>query len=219
MREVLAGLRVGQFLTPQLEVPILRPGDRLDQIFERLSTTAYRRSKPPTTVAEATSSAVPLCNRALADSRVRYATGRDSPSTRPHDRAATARSPCMRRRSSASCACSTSDRDCRAPPRSPWLRPSPAPRPRREGRRDTSTCAPRAAAARSSPARGAPGGGAAHARGSCRARSPALPWPQSAGRADRASIARSPMAQGAEDRSPPAACTASSRRPPARAPR
>jgi CIC family chloride channel protein len=41
VREVLAGLRVGQFLTPQLEVPILRPADRLDHIFERLSDTAY----------------------------------------------------------------------------------------------------------------------------------------------------------------------------------
>ncbi len=41
VREVLAGLRVGQFLTPKDEVPILHPGDRLSEVVARLSSTAY----------------------------------------------------------------------------------------------------------------------------------------------------------------------------------
>jgi CIC family chloride channel protein len=41
VREVLAGLRVGQFLTPKDDVPILHPGDRLPEVVERLSSTAY----------------------------------------------------------------------------------------------------------------------------------------------------------------------------------
>src|SRR5579871_1910960 len=41
VREVLAGLRVGQFLTPKSEVPILHPGDRLPEVVDRLSGTAY----------------------------------------------------------------------------------------------------------------------------------------------------------------------------------
>jgi CIC family chloride channel protein len=40
VRAVLAGMRVSQFLTPQQEVPVLRPGDRLPEIIERLSQTA-----------------------------------------------------------------------------------------------------------------------------------------------------------------------------------
>ena len=41
VREVLAGLRVSQFLTQQQDVPTLRPGDRLPEIIERLSKTTY----------------------------------------------------------------------------------------------------------------------------------------------------------------------------------
>jgi CIC family chloride channel protein len=41
VREVLAGLCVGQFLTPKSEVPILHPGDRLPEVVDRLSGTAY----------------------------------------------------------------------------------------------------------------------------------------------------------------------------------
>jgi CIC family chloride channel protein len=41
VREVLTGLRVSQFLTPQQDVPVLRPGDRLPEIIERLSKTTY----------------------------------------------------------------------------------------------------------------------------------------------------------------------------------
>jgi CIC family chloride channel protein len=41
VRAVLAGMRVSQFLTEQQEVPTLRPGDRLPEIIERLSKTAY----------------------------------------------------------------------------------------------------------------------------------------------------------------------------------
>ena len=37
VREVLAGLRVAGFLSPHQEVPVLRPGDRLDQIIARLN--------------------------------------------------------------------------------------------------------------------------------------------------------------------------------------
>jgi CIC family chloride channel protein len=41
VREVLAGLQVSQFLTPLQQAPILRPGDRLDQVAEQLSTSGY----------------------------------------------------------------------------------------------------------------------------------------------------------------------------------
>jgi CIC family chloride channel protein len=41
VRDVLGGLRVAQFLTPQAEVPVLRPGDRLDVVIARLSDTNY----------------------------------------------------------------------------------------------------------------------------------------------------------------------------------
>jgi CIC family chloride channel protein len=41
VRTVLAGLRVGQFVTPRAEVPVLRPGDRLARILDALSNTTY----------------------------------------------------------------------------------------------------------------------------------------------------------------------------------
>jgi CIC family chloride channel protein len=41
VREVLAGLQVRQFLDTEQEVPTLRPGDRLVEVIERLSTTGY----------------------------------------------------------------------------------------------------------------------------------------------------------------------------------
>jgi CIC family chloride channel protein len=41
VREVLAGLRVAQFLDPQKSVPTLRPSDGLSGVIERLSTTGY----------------------------------------------------------------------------------------------------------------------------------------------------------------------------------
>src|SRR5262249_2021029 len=41
VREVLAGLQVSQFLAGQKEVATLRPGDRLLDVIERLSTAAY----------------------------------------------------------------------------------------------------------------------------------------------------------------------------------
>jgi CIC family chloride channel protein len=41
VRAVLAGMRVSQFLTPEQETPTLRPGDRLPEIIDRLSKTAY----------------------------------------------------------------------------------------------------------------------------------------------------------------------------------
>jgi chloride channel protein, CIC family len=41
VREVLAGLTVDQFLTPQQEIPVLHPGDRLEKIVDRLSATGY----------------------------------------------------------------------------------------------------------------------------------------------------------------------------------
>jgi CIC family chloride channel protein len=41
VRAVLQGLRVGQFLTPQQEVPALRPGDRLSAVLDRLSGTSW----------------------------------------------------------------------------------------------------------------------------------------------------------------------------------
>jgi CIC family chloride channel protein len=41
VREVLAGLHVRQFLAPQQEVPALHPGDRLAEVVDRLSGTAF----------------------------------------------------------------------------------------------------------------------------------------------------------------------------------
>src|SRR5262249_47310650 len=41
VREVLAGLRVSQFLAGQPQVPVLSAGDRLPEVIERLSDTAY----------------------------------------------------------------------------------------------------------------------------------------------------------------------------------
>ncbi len=41
VREVLAGLLVRQFLTPESEVPTLHPGDRLADVVDRLSDTAF----------------------------------------------------------------------------------------------------------------------------------------------------------------------------------
>jgi CIC family chloride channel protein len=41
VRAVLQGLRVSQFLTPGQEVPLLRPGDRLAVVLDRLSATNY----------------------------------------------------------------------------------------------------------------------------------------------------------------------------------
>jgi CBS domain-containing protein len=41
VRAVLAGLRVRQFVTPQQEVPVLHPDDRLPDVVARLSSTAY----------------------------------------------------------------------------------------------------------------------------------------------------------------------------------
>jgi chloride channel protein, CIC family len=41
VREVLAGLQVSQFLTPHEDVPVLRPGDRLPEVIERLSQTPF----------------------------------------------------------------------------------------------------------------------------------------------------------------------------------
>jgi CIC family chloride channel protein len=41
VREVLAGLRVSQFMTPQEQVPVLHPGDRLDRVVERLSNSSF----------------------------------------------------------------------------------------------------------------------------------------------------------------------------------
>jgi CIC family chloride channel protein len=41
VREVLAGLRVGSFVTPLAEVPVLSAGDRVQQIIERLGRTAF----------------------------------------------------------------------------------------------------------------------------------------------------------------------------------
>jgi CIC family chloride channel protein len=41
VREVLTGLRVGQFLTPMQEVPALHPGDRLTEVLARLSGTSF----------------------------------------------------------------------------------------------------------------------------------------------------------------------------------
>jgi CIC family chloride channel protein len=41
VREVLAGLRVDQFMTVSAQMPILHPGDRLDRIVERLSNSPF----------------------------------------------------------------------------------------------------------------------------------------------------------------------------------
>jgi len=41
VREVLTGLRVSQFLTPQQQIPALHPGDQLKQVLDRLSSTSY----------------------------------------------------------------------------------------------------------------------------------------------------------------------------------
>jgi CIC family chloride channel protein len=41
VREVLAGLRVSQFMTPREQVPILHAGDRLDRVVEQLSNSAF----------------------------------------------------------------------------------------------------------------------------------------------------------------------------------
>lgn len=41
VREVLAGVQVKEFLTSQKEVPTLRPGDKLPEVIERLSRSAY----------------------------------------------------------------------------------------------------------------------------------------------------------------------------------
>lgn len=41
VREVLAGLRVSEFLTSQKEIVTLRPGERLPEVIERLSNTGY----------------------------------------------------------------------------------------------------------------------------------------------------------------------------------
>jgi CIC family chloride channel protein len=41
VRDVLAGLRVSQFVTPEQEVPAIRPGDRLPEVIDRLSGTPY----------------------------------------------------------------------------------------------------------------------------------------------------------------------------------
>jgi CIC family chloride channel protein len=40
-REVLAGLRVASFVTPLAEVPLLRPGDRLPQVLDRLAQSTF----------------------------------------------------------------------------------------------------------------------------------------------------------------------------------
>jgi CIC family chloride channel protein len=41
-REVLAGLRVAPYVTPLAEVPVLRPGDRVPQVIERLSQSTLQ---------------------------------------------------------------------------------------------------------------------------------------------------------------------------------
>jgi CIC family chloride channel protein len=42
VREVLAGLRVGPFITPLAEVPVLRPGDSVAEVTRRLSGTPFQ---------------------------------------------------------------------------------------------------------------------------------------------------------------------------------
>jgi CIC family chloride channel protein len=41
VRDVLTGLRVRQFITPQQDAPALHPSDRLDEVLQRLSSTTY----------------------------------------------------------------------------------------------------------------------------------------------------------------------------------
>jgi CIC family chloride channel protein len=41
VREVLAGLSVAQFITPCGEIPILRPGDPLALVIQRLASTSF----------------------------------------------------------------------------------------------------------------------------------------------------------------------------------
>jgi CIC family chloride channel protein len=41
VREVLAGMLVRQFLTPNDNIPVLRPGDRLTEVVDRLSGTSF----------------------------------------------------------------------------------------------------------------------------------------------------------------------------------
>ena len=41
VREVLIGLKVGQFLMPQQHVPVLHLGDSLEDVIDRLGSTAY----------------------------------------------------------------------------------------------------------------------------------------------------------------------------------
>jgi CIC family chloride channel protein len=41
VREVLSGMLVGRFITPQMEVPCLGPGDRLNDVIDRLSKTDF----------------------------------------------------------------------------------------------------------------------------------------------------------------------------------
>jgi CIC family chloride channel protein len=41
VRDVLTGLKVEQFLTPQQPVPVLYPGDRLETVIERLGNSPY----------------------------------------------------------------------------------------------------------------------------------------------------------------------------------
>src|ERR1700688_2793324 len=41
VREVLTGLKVEQFLTPQQQVPVLHPGDSLENVIDRLGSTPY----------------------------------------------------------------------------------------------------------------------------------------------------------------------------------
>jgi CIC family chloride channel protein len=42
IRTVLAGLRVGQFMTPQPDVPVLHPGAGLPEVIQRITNTAYQ---------------------------------------------------------------------------------------------------------------------------------------------------------------------------------
>jgi CIC family chloride channel protein len=42
VREVLTGLRVSQFVTPLEQVPVLRPGDRLPDVVERVASTPFQ---------------------------------------------------------------------------------------------------------------------------------------------------------------------------------
>jgi len=41
VRDVLRGLLVKQFITPQQQLPLLRPGDRLEEVLQRLGNTPY----------------------------------------------------------------------------------------------------------------------------------------------------------------------------------